>query len=57
MKTFYIEITEKLVKRVEVEAKNIKEATDKVVEDYYDEKIVLTEDDFTGGTTFKNVSK
>lgn len=46
MNKYKVEITETLVRVVEVEAENKLEAFAKVKDDYDDEKIVLTADDY-----------
>ena len=43
---YKVEITEYLQKTIEVEADNEIDALEKVELDYYDEKIVLSADDF-----------
>lgn len=48
MAKYKVEITEYLQRTIEVEANDENDALDKVESDYYNEKIVLSADDFTG---------
>lgn len=53
MKTFNISITEILKTTVETQAETLKEAIQTVKDQYRDQKIILTADDFTGQVTFE----
>ena len=46
MKTYYIRVTESLVKTVEVHAENEQEALQKAEDSYYNGEIVLDSEDF-----------
>lgn len=47
---YIVQISETLVKRVEVEADNYEEARYKVENDYYNNNIELTADDYADGS-------
>lgn len=57
MKKFKVTITETLTKNVEIEAKNYKDAIERVTEQYYaeDDNIVLSDADYSG-TDFEVLS-
>lgn len=52
MKTFKVRVTETLNREVEVEAKDINDAENKVSEMYRNEEIVLDSEDFDGDPQF-----
>lgn len=55
---YIVQISETLVKRVEVEADNYEEARYKVENDYYNNDIELTADDYVDGSVqFEIVSE
>lgn len=53
MKTFNISITEVLKTTVETQAETLEEAIQTVKDQYRDQEIILTADDFTGQVTFE----
>lgn len=53
MKTFNITITEVLKTTVETQAETLEEAIQTVKDQYRDQEIILTADDFTGQVTFE----
>lgn len=53
MKTFNISITEILRTTVETQAETLEEAIQTVKDQYRDQEIILTADDFTGQVTFE----
>lgn len=53
MKTFSISITEVLKTTVETHAENLEEAIQNVKDQYRNQEIILTADDFTGDVTFE----
>ena len=55
---YIVQVSETLVKRVEVEADNYEEARYKVENDYYNNDIELTADDYVDGSVqFEVVSE
>ena len=53
MKTYDISITEVLKTTVETQAETLEEAIRTVKDQYRDQEIILTADDFTGQVTFE----
>lgn len=53
MKTYNISITEVLKTTVDIQAKTLEEAIQTVKDQYHDQEIILTADNFTGQVTFK----
>lgn len=53
MKTYNISITEVLKTTVETQAETLEEAIQNVKNQYHDQEIILTADDFTGQVTFE----
>lgn len=53
MKTFNISITEVLKTTVETQAETLEEAIQTVKDQYHDQEIILTADDFTSQVTFE----
>lgn len=53
MKTFSISITEVLKTTVEMQAKTLEEAIQNAKDQYRNQEIILTADDFTGQVTFE----
>ena len=47
---YIVQVSELLCHRVEVEANSIGEAIDKIKDDYYNSKFVLTADDYVDGS-------
>lgn len=47
---YIVQISETLVHRVEIEADTAEKARQQVMNDYYDGEIVLTADDYVGGS-------
>ena len=47
---YIVQVSELLCHRVEVKANSIEEAIDKIKDDYYNSKIVLTADDYVDGS-------
>jgi hypothetical protein len=47
MKEFEVTITETLSKRIKIQAEDLRDARNKVSEMYFNEKIVLSADDFS----------
>lgn len=53
MKTYNISITEVLKTTVKTQAETLEEAIQTVKDQYRDQEIILTADDFTGQVTFE----
>lgn len=53
MKTYDISITEVLKTTVETQAESLEEAIQNVKDQYHNQEIILTADDFTGDVTFE----
>ena len=47
---YIVQVSELLCHRVEVETNSIEEAIDKIKDDYYNSKLVLTADDYVDGS-------
>ena len=47
---YIVQVSELLCHRVEVKANSIEEAIDKIKDDYYNSKLVLTADDYVDGS-------
>ena len=47
---YIVQVSELLCHKVEVKANSIEEAIDKIKDDYYNSKLVLTADDYVDGS-------
>lgn len=53
MKTYNISITEVLKTTVETQAETLEEAIQNIKDQYHNQEVILTADDFTGDVTFE----